>query len=124
MAKNVELTARQKRMIAAMLTSKNIGVACESVGVSRTTLARWLTTDAFNNALKKAQSEAITHSGCQLIAAQEKSIQALLEIVETAKNENAKRASANDLLHLSLKFVDQFNIEARIAALEEKILNK
>ena len=121
MAKNGELTAKQKRMIAAMLASKTIGEACENAGVGRTTLTRWLGQEQFIIALRQAQSEAITRAGSQLIAAQEVAIDTLRELAERARHESVKRAACNDLLAYSLKFVDQFDIVARIEALEKAI---
>ena len=123
MAKNSELTARQRRMIVAMLASRTIGEACESVGVGRTTLTRWLRDDKFTGALKGAQSEAMTNAGCQLIAAQEKSIQVLIDLAASGQSEAVKRAAANDLLAYSLKFNDQFDLEQRIDALEKAVLH-
>lgn len=122
MAKIGELTANKKRMIAAMLTSKNIGVACETVGIGRTTLARWLAEDNFINALRKAQGEAITQAGSQLIAAQSEAINTLRILAERARNEGVKRAAANDLLAYSLKFHDQ-DIEQRLSVLEKAVLD-
>jgi len=121
--KSSELTARQRRMIAAMLTNKNIGEACEAAKVGRSTLARWLDQEPFINALRKAQGEAITQAGSALIAAQETAINTLIILAERARNEGVKRAAANDLLAYSLKFHDQAEIEDRLAALEKAVLN-
>jgi len=121
--KSDNLTARQRRMIAAMLASKNIGEACETVQVGRSTLTRWLNDDRFINALRKAQGEAITHAGSRLIAAQEAAINTLIELADQAKNEGVKRAAANDLLAYSLKFRDLVDIEERIDRLEKAVLN-
>lgn len=123
MAKNGELTSNQKRMIAAMLTSKTIGAACDSVGVGRTTLTRWLGQDEFINALRQAQSEAITRAGSQLIAAQEEAITTLRALAERARNEGVRRAAANDLLSYSLKFDERLEIAERIAALEKAVFD-
>jgi len=123
MVKKSELTAKQRRMIIAMLASRTIGEACESVGVGRTTLTRWLRDDRFTRALKAAQGQAMTNAGCQLIAAQEKSIQVLIDLAAAGQSEAVKRAAANDLLAYSLKFNDQFDLEQRIEALEKAVLN-
>lgn len=107
-------------MIAAMLTSHNIGAACEAAKVGRTTLTRWLEQEPFLRALKKAQGEAITRATSQLIAAQEEAINTLLKLADKARSESVRRAAANDLLGYSLKFNDH-NIEERLTALEEAI---
>jgi hypothetical protein len=118
-----ELTARQRRMIAAMLTSKNIGEACETAKVGRSTLTRWLDQEPFINALRKAQSEAITNAGSVLIAAQEEAIQTLRDLAAAAESEGVKRAAANDLLAYSLKFYEQ-DLSGRIEKLEAAVFNE
>lgn len=111
-------------MIAAMLTSRNIGEACESVGIGRTTLTRWLSQNSFINALRRAQNEAITRAGSALIAGQEEAINTLRTLAERARNESVKRAAANDLLAYSLKYHDQLNIEQRISELEKAVFHE
>jgi hypothetical protein len=121
--KSGKLTTRQRRMIAAMLASKNIGEACETARVGRSTLARWLDQGHFISALRKAQGEAITHAGSALIAAQETAINTLIMLADRARNEGVKRAAANDLLAYSLKFHDQVDIEERLERLEKAVLH-
>jgi hypothetical protein len=122
MAKNGEMTSRQRRMITALLTSENIGAACEAAKVGRTTLARWLEQGTFLTALRKAQGEAMTKATSQLIAAQEEAINTLLTLARRARSESVKRAAANDLLAYSLKYNDH-NIEDRLTALEKAVNN-
>jgi predicted DNA-binding protein (UPF0251 family) len=60
MLKNVvsgKLSAKQRRMIAVILTSRTLGQACEVVGISRTTLTRWLEDHRLKAALDKAESQ-------------------------------------------------------------------
>jgi hypothetical protein len=123
MGKNSELTAKQRRMIAALLASRTIGEACKSVSIGRTTLARWLADDEFNRALKKAQSDTITSAACQLIGAQERAILVLMHLAVSGQNESVQRAAANDLLNYSLKFDEHINFEERIRALELAVMN-
>ena len=119
----VNLTARQKRVINALLTERTIGAACESAGVGRTTLARWLTLDLFNNALRTEQEKTTRRANWLLIGAQEKAINVLLTLAESARNEATKRAAAVDLLTFSLKFNEAIDFENRLTALEKAKFN-
>jgi len=119
----VNLTARQKRVINALLTERTIGQACVSVGVGRTTLGRWLLNDQFNQALKAAQADTTRRANWLLIGAQEKAINVLLTLAESARNEATKRAAAVDLLTFSLKFKEAFEIEERLSVLEKAVFN-
>jgi len=123
MAKNSELSAKQKKMIAAMLTCKTIGDACAAINVGRTTLTRWLNTDIFISALRAAQNELITNASSQLIAAQENAIKTLRYLAEKVVNEGVRRAAANDILSYSLKYNEQLDVEQRLSALEKAVLN-
>jgi len=124
MVKNGALTARQKRTIAALLTERTIGQACESVGVGRTTLARWLTLDLFNNALKAEQEKTTRRASWLLIGAQEKAIGVLLTLAESGQNEATRRAAAVDLLTFSLKFNEAIDYENRLTVLEKAVLHE
>jgi len=127
MAKNganlTKLTARQRRMIAALLTERTIGQACASAKIGRSTLARWLTLDLFNNELKAEQEKTTRRANWLLIGAQEKAINVLMTLAESARNEATKRAAAVDLLTFNLKFREVIDIESRLAVLEKAVSN-
>jgi len=120
----VNLTARQKRVINALLTERTIGQACVSVGVGRTTLARWLTLDLFNNALKAEQEKTTRRASWLLIGAQEKAINVLITLAEGARNEATRRAAAVDLLTFSFKFDEVIDFEKRLNVLEKAVLHE
>lgn len=120
MANNGELTARQKRMITALLTSENIGTACESVKVGRSTLARWLKDPIFNQELTNAESEAIKQASRELLAGQVEALATIREIMASGQPATRLKA-ANDWLTLLFKFRESSSLEERIKALEERI---
>jgi hypothetical protein len=123
MAKNVELsglTSRQKKMIAALLTSENIGQACELARVSRTTLARWLKDPQFMKELTKAEGESIKQASRELLAGQAEALATIREIMGSGQPATRLKA-ANDWLALLFKYREVDQLEERISRLEERI---
>lgn len=122
MAKNGEVSTRQRKMILAMQSSRTIGQACEAAGCGRTTLSRWLHDNpAFSQALKLSQATTIGHANSRLIAAQDKAITTLIDLSEHARNEATKRAASVDLLSFSLRFIEVVDTEQRLSDLESEV---
>lgn len=123
MAKNVEsegLTSRQKRTLTALLTSENIGQACELAGISRTTLARWLKDPLFMKELTKAEGESIKQASRELIAGQAEALATIREVMTSGQPATRLKA-ANDWLALLFKYREVDQLEERITALEARI---
>jgi len=119
MVKNDELSTRQKRMITALITSKNIGEACGKSGVSRSTLARWMLQNMFLKALIVAEQGAISEASRSLIAGQEDALETLRLLMTSGESEMVKRQAANDWLNHLFKYRELVDIEIRLARLEE-----
>lgn len=120
MGKNGELTARQKRMITALLTSENIGAACELAGIGRSTLARWLKDPQFMKELSQAEKQALNQASRELLAGQAEALATIREVMAYGQPATRLKA-ANDWLTLLFKFRETGQLEERITALEERI---
>jgi len=123
MAKNIELkeiTTKQKRTVTALLTSENIGQACELAGISRTTLARWLKDPQFMKELTKAEGESIKQASRELLAGQADALATIREIMTSGQPATRLKA-ANDWLALLFKYREVDQLEERISRLEERI---
>jgi transposase len=73
-----ELSSRQQRAIAALLTSKSMSEAATSAGVGERTLYRWLAEDeAFRAGLARAESELLDTATRRLLALQGQAIETL-----------------------------------------------
>ena len=122
MAKNVELTPKQRRMISALLTSRTLGAACESVGVSRQTLTRWLALPEFNRALGEEEALTMRDTARVLMAGKDRAIDTLYRLMaDTEVTPNVRRQSAVDWLTFMHKSYELQTLEERIVALEGRI---
>jgi hypothetical protein len=122
MAKNGqfgEISSKQRRMIAALLTYPTIGEACEFVGIGRTTLRRWQKNPNFKAALNNAEEELISATGCRLAARLNDAISVLLNLMNSSKPAEEIRAACA-IADYTLKF-HNLDIEARLAELEAKV---
>lgn len=121
MDKNGELTAPQRRMIAALMTARTIGDACKEAGIGRTTLARWQKEPAFRTALNLAGGEAMSELSRALQGLASKAITTLESAMDGTDTPPAAKIRAADVvLGRLLQLRDQTELEERIAALEEQ----
>jgi hypothetical protein len=120
MANNGELTARQKRTITALLTSENIGAACELAGIGRTTLARWLKEPQFMKELSQAEKQALNQASRELLAGQAEALATIREIMTSGQNDAVRLKAANDWLNLLFKYREVDQLEERISKLEQR----
>jgi hypothetical protein len=123
MVKNVEkkkLTTRQIKMIAALLSSQTIGEACQIVGVTRTTLTRWLSDPMFTAALSAAEGDSINTSSRSFLAGQEEARETIREIMTSGQNDAVRLKAANDWLNLLFKYREVDQLEERISKLEQR----
>jgi protein-arginine kinase len=105
-------------MIANLLTCRTLGEACEMTRISRATLARWLKTARFQDALKAEQNAVIADATRRLLAGQNKALDRLEVLIDKARSEAVQRQSAVDWLTFTHRLIELFDIESRLAALE------
>ncbi|MGA7730909.1 MAG: hypothetical protein WCD37_06515 [Chloroflexia bacterium] len=125
MADNVSSTTKlkQKKAIAALLTSKDIQGAARQAGVSERTLYRWLDEDVtFRADLQAAEAEAVRSAARRLAGAADGAVTVLMYVMLQQQNPAGVR------LRAALGVLDQFvklrqlsEIEVRLAALEERL---
>lgn len=114
-----ELSIKQRRAVATLLTSRTIGEAARMADVSERTIHHWLTDDTFRAALVAAEGDAIDRATRRLISLQDSAVDTLASILNDPLSKPTIRLrAAQSVLDYLLKLRELRNIEQRLAALE------
>lgn len=119
-----ETTAKQRKLIAAILVAPDIQAACRASKIGRTTAHRWLREDPrFCDELARRQDEVF---GAALRAIKGHAVKAVDELARllTSKDSRLRRLTANDILNQAIKAKELVEHEARLAALEAAMREK
>lgn len=124
MLKNVELTGKKKKMIAALMTCRTIGEAVQMAGVTRTTLSRWLNDPEFSKALTAAENETMRESSRVLLTGQREALKTIFELMINGESDAIKLRAAAEWLSQSFKWRELITLDERMTAIEERLANK
>jgi phage terminase small subunit len=117
-----ELTNRQRKSIAALLSTSNVVEAAKVSKVGERTLYRWLTLPEFRSAVTEAEGEAIDAAARRLIGLQDSAISTIQEVLAKASAAIKLRA-AQTILDYLLKLRELRSIENRLTELEKAVQN-
>ncbi len=115
-----EISAKQARAIAALLTNPDINTAAADIGCNVRTLYEWLRQDVFRKALREAQAAVIEQAQGRLIAGQSAALDALEFLIRGAESEAVRRQAAMDWVNLMQRYRELGDIETRLLALENR----
>ena len=105
--------------IVALLTSSSIEDAAQSVGISETTIYRWLKMPDFQDALTEAKREAVRVAVAKLQQGAGEAVDALKGIMSDSKAPASARVSAaKTVIDMALKSTEIEEITKRIDELE------
>jgi flagellar motility protein MotE (MotC chaperone) len=122
---NNNITTRQRRAIAALLSTRNVGEAAAAAHVGDRTLYRWLAETGFKAALVQAEGDAIDQATRRLIGLQDAAIDTLTGVLEDQKaTAGVRLRAAQNVLDYLLKLRDLRNVEERLAALERSVFSE
>ncbi len=111
----------REKAFVSLLQEPTIERAAEVTGVGLRTLQRWLTDLTFQEALRKAKSDALADAAAKLRAASGRAVRVLDEIANNHEANSAARVSAaRTILELGLEAHVIEEIELRILALERQ----
>lgn len=117
-----KLTPRQKRAIAALLSSKSVRDAALVAEVSERQLYRWFERPDFQAALLEAESAAIDAETRRLVGLSEVAVSALEKLLTNPGTTNLVRLRAiqarSDIM---LRMLEMRALEQRLTALESAI---
>jgi hypothetical protein len=119
---STELTQRQRRTIAALLSAKNVRDAANQVKVPERTLYSWLRDPVFKAALYEAEGQLIDQATRRLLKYQEAAINVVLSIMaDSHYSASVRLRAAQTILDTLFKLRELRNVEERLAALEELV---
>src|SRR5262245_21736376 len=115
-----ELTDKQRRGIAALLSETTTKAAAEAAKVSEVTIHRWLNDPIFSAALKESRERVFESTLAALQGASSKAVETLLDVMKDEKAQPSARVSAaKTVLELAIKGRDQLELGERLAYLEK-----
>lgn len=120
-----KLSPRQIKAIEGLLTFRDMTAAADHAGVNPSTIYRWLREDeAFTQALKQAESVAISTLGRELITLGSKASKAVEAVLDDKESTAAQKLRAAEIiLNNILKLRELADFEERLSRVEEKINN-
>jgi hypothetical protein len=120
MATNGTLSNRQRKAIAALMSSRNVATAATTAGVGLRTLHRWLNDPVFVAELKAAQGAAIDQAVRRLSELSGTAIDTLkAAMLDMGSASGARVRAADIVLSRLLNLKELAEIETRVTALEQ-----
>jgi hypothetical protein len=114
------LTPRQQKGLACLLSEPSIEAAATSAKVTRQTLYEWLREPQFKAAYEHLQQEVFAEGLSTLKASLSEGVTALRQALKDPEATPANRiAAATKLIELSLKAREQFELGQRLEQLEQ-----
>jgi len=115
-----KLTRKQEQAIAALLTRRTIEEAAEAVGVSASTLRRWLKNPKFAASYREARRQVVDHALARLQRATGLAISVLMQVMLDQEAPASPRvAAARAVLDYALRIKEIEELEERVSRLEE-----
>ena len=115
-----KLTPEQVQGITALLTKRDIKSAAKEVGVSETTMYRWMADPDFNAALKAAECRMIEEATRRLVQTSNSALDVLILVMADKKVAPGVRVRAAGLIiENMIKVRQMIDFEQRLARLEE-----
>jgi phage terminase small subunit len=118
---NLQLSANQRRFLAAMLTARTVTDAARQAGIAERTAYLYLSTPHIQAALNRALDEALSHTAQQATAAMDHALAALRAILDDPASPPAARiAAARTILQVGPRLHESVTLTQRVAILENQ----
>ncbi len=122
---SVKLSPKQEKAISALLAHPTIEAAAEALKINPATIYRWLQESAFDDAYRTARREAVAVAIGRLQQVSGAMVAVLVNVAADKKTAAGTRvAAASKVIDLAIKAVELEDLQARIAALEERLGGK
>jgi len=115
-----DLTSKQRKAVAALLTTREVSGAAEAAPVSRDTVYRWLKQPVFIEAVRQAEAQALDDLSRVLVRLGRTAAGTLAKAMTDVAAPYPTRVRAADVtLARLLQLRELATLEARVAALEQ-----
>jgi phage terminase small subunit len=117
-----ELSARQRRMVTAMLSSPTIKDAAQSAGINEATAWRYLQDPALKRALAERQTAVLGHASRRLAREMGAAMDVLCQIMrDEGASDGARVSAARAVLDSGLRLAELVTLAERVAAIEDRM---
>jgi transposase len=117
------VTTRQTRVIPYLLDAPSIEEGCKRAKVSKVTVYAWLKQENFRQELKRQRDELIRGALDSLKANVGKATETLVKLLDS-KSEPIRARAAEDIIEFAQKAIEHEELEKRIEALEQRLLQQ
>jgi phage terminase small subunit len=118
---NPQLSPKQRRFLAAMLTARTVADAARLAGIAERTAYLYLSTPEIRAALDNTLDEALSHTAQQAAVAMDRAIAALCVILEDpASPVVARIAAARTILQIGPRFHESVTLTRRVTTIENQ----
>ena len=115
------LGRKHEDAIAALLTQRNVEEAARAAGIGTRTLLRWLKLPEFQAAYRQARREAFGQAIARLQQGASAAATTLLKtMIDPATPASVRVRAAECVMNQGTKAIEIEDIEARLAAIEQK----
>jgi len=118
-----EISNRQEKLLALLLTEKTVDAACQKAGVAVTTYWRWMKDETFIKEFRRMRRGILENTVAKLQSITFAAIDAL-ERNLNCENPAAEIRSAQIILEQSIKGLEMLDLENRIETLEAVVKEK
>jgi hypothetical protein len=113
-------SAKQEKLLSALLSEKDLRSAAEKAGVSETTAWRWLKEDDFTAEYRRLRRDAVEQAASQLQRSSGEAVETLRKNLSCG-NPNAEIAAARIILEQAVKGVEILDLQQRLEQIEDEL---
>lgn len=112
-----EISAKQEKLIANLVTERTIEKACQASGVSSVTFWRWSKTTVFQREYRKARRGIFENAVAKLQSLTLAAVECLEKNL-ASENPSVELRAASIILDMSAKGIETFDLAERLETLE------